>query len=165
MKEVSTIEELTIEILNQFADMFENDFSVYSYVFENGTIKINNPDMVTVLSITPNTVTVKDIIQDAIDNVLYQAALKMNEEPRQLAIDAFKLGLDSDTLRYLTNQLRYVAEPEPNFKTYKYFNTEEQWFQKSTVHDDVLPYESSLQINRIKKAVFEDLKGMWLISE
>lgn len=163
MKEVSNIEELTIEIISQLADKFEVAFAPYSYVFNKDTIEIRNHEFVTVLSITNDSVTIKDIIQDAIDSVVYEEALKIRKEEVQPLIDMLSTtSVDGMTMQFLSNQLTNICEPTPNFKTFKYFNTEEQWFQQSTVHQDVLPFESTENINRIKKAVIKDLTWQWI---
>lgn len=162
MKEVSNIEELTIEIISQFADMFEKEFAPYSYTMMNECIHILNHENVTVLSITNDSVTIKDIIQDAIDSVIYEEALKIRKEQVQPLVDMLSTtSVDGMTMQFLSNQLTNVHKPIPNFKTFKYFNTEEQWFQQSTVHQDVLPYETALNINRIKKVVLNDLTQKW----
>lgn len=163
MKEVSNIEELTVEIISQLADKFDVEFAPYSYVFNKDTIEIRNHELVTVLSITNDSVTIKDIIQDAIDSVVYEEVLKIRKEEMQPLIEMLSTSsVDGMTIQFLSNQFNYLKEPEPNFKTFKYFNTEEQWFQQSTVHQDVLPFETTENINRIKKAVIKDLTGQWI---
>lgn len=163
MKTVSNIEELTIEIISQFADMFEKEFEPYSYTMLNDCIHILNHEKVTVLSIRRDTVTIKDIIQDAIERVIYEEAKKIRDEEMKPLIEMLSnTSVDGMTIQYLSNQLNYIKEPEDNYKTFKYFNTEEQWFQQSTVHDDVLPYETSVNINRIIKVVLNDFTKQWI---
>jgi hypothetical protein len=162
MKTVSNIEELTIEIISQFADMFEKEFAPYSYTMMDECIHILNHEKVTVLSIRPDSVTVKDIIQDTIDKFVYEEALKIRKKEVQPLLDMLSTtSVDGMTLQFFSNQFNYIKEPEDNYKTFKYFNTEEQWFQQSTVHQDVLPYETALNINRIKKVVLNDLTQKW----
>lgn len=162
MKTVSNIEELTIEIISQFADMFEKEFAPYSYTMMNECIHILNHENVTVLSITNDSVTIKDIIQDTIDKFVYEEALKIRKKEVQPLLDMLSTtSVDGMTLQFFSNQFNYIKEPEDNYKTFKYFNTEEQWFQQSTVHQDVLPYETALNINRIKKVVLNDLTQKW----
>lgn len=164
MKTVSNIDEFTIEILSQFSDMFENSFEQYSYVFENDIIKINNPDNITVLSITPSSITIKDVIQDAIDEVEYEYAKEQNAECYKDLIN-FIQSLEPATIAFLTNRIMYIEKPEPNFKTYLYFNTEEESFQNSTIHSNVLPFESAKHVNKIKSIIIKDLKRKWLQNE
>lgn len=162
MKTVSNIEELTIEIISQFADMFEKEFAPYSYTMMDECIHILNHEKVTVLSITNDSVTIKDIIQDTIDKFVYEEALKIRKKEVQPLLDMLSTtSVDGMTLQFFSNQFNYIKEPEDNYKTFKYFNTEEQWFQQSTVHQDVLPYETALNINRIKKVVLNDLTQKW----
>ncbi|AFC21925.1 hypothetical protein GAP32_467 [Cronobacter phage vB_CsaM_GAP32] len=164
MKTVSNIEEMTIEIINQFASTFKHGFEPYKYVFENDTIKINNNDGVTVLLITKESITIRDVIQDAIDDIKYQQDLQIAQVRNKALLEEFKkYNFDPLVFQVLQNNAIYISKPEPNYKTFKYFNTEEQWFQQSTVHENVLPYESSKQINKIKQAVMKDLSIQWIV--
>lgn len=164
---VSNIEEFTISTLKQFADMFENGFAPYSYVFENEYIKIKNPDMETVLSITTNTISIRDVIQEAIDEIVYKESLEVHNQSMKQFIDSLTSlsTVDSISMSFLANQLNYLSMPLPTYKTYQYFNTEEQTFQQYTKYDDVLSYETAVHINKIKSAVIEDLKRKWVSSE
>jgi hypothetical protein len=40
---------------------------------------------------------------------------------------------------------------------YQYFYSEAEWFQKMTVHDNILPYESTWNINTIRNKIIEDI--------
>lgn len=164
MKTVSNIEEMTIEIIDQFASTFEHGFYPYKYVFENDTIKINNDDDVTVLLITKELITIRYVIQDAIDDVKYHQDLQIALATKKWLLEEFKkYNFDPIVFQSLQSNAIYISKPEPNYKTFKYFNTEEQWFQQSTVHENVLPYESSKQINKIKQAVMKDLSRQWIV--
>lgn len=167
MTTVTNIQELTITIIKEFADMFEVGFSPYNYSFLNDTIHIINHDQVTVLSITKDSVKVKDIIQDTIDNFIYEEKVNHAKQFNDTLLKTFSSlpNIDSVTSEFLYNQVMYVPVPQPNFKTFKYFNSEEEWFQQSTLHEDVLPYETAVQINRIKKSVMNDLMNKWCCSE
>lgn len=155
-KTISNAKELTIAVLEQFAVLFSHTFEGYTYsVQQNGTIIIFNPDNDKCMEISDTEITMRDIIQDAFNDAFAEELVKIRQKEVDSFMDIFD-GLSD------FGKVKVHAEPSISYKSFLYFDKQEVWnVAMDTDTPDVLPFETSDSIKKIKEAVLKDLAKKW----
>ena len=172
-KTVKNIEELTVYVLSSLAELFKSGLGLYEYTIDlKGNIRISTEEGGYVLGINHDSIEVRDIINDALLDTLSE--FEVEERKKQYAgytevvssvVDAMNDPHMSSMISSLTkNQYEsLIGEPVKHvtYKTFKFFKTEEEWFQQMTIQEDVLPFECLSDIQKIKDLVLKDLAVKW----
>lgn len=172
---VSNTLEMTEEILRQFSINFPSNEGYHPYI-----IKINEwgfsffNDNINVLDINflSSTVTVKDVIKDAIQIASIENELKNQELIFKPVIDKLFKNTNDDTLHgfgisssdymnILTRNLMDELNLVDNYAEFNYYSTYEETFQRSTVNANVLSFECYEYIQTIKEKMLQYLKDIW----
>lgn len=165
MKTVSNIFELTEVVLELIAELICNSNS-YRYEMhpardenQNTNIKIFNNNGDLVLVINDKHISIKDVIAEQINKTNIDEFIKsLGNIPDIVGSYEYELYVQNlKSAQYIQNIQNEI------FTDFKYFNTEEQTFQQSTVHSNVLPYESTENIKTIKRKILQDITNKWML--
>ncbi len=156
-KTVSNAQELTMAVLEQFSEMFEKTFEPYNYTIQpNGTITVFNDEGMKCLEISDTEVTMRDIIQDAYNDAIAQELVKKRQTEVNELFDIL------DPLSEFGERVKVTAKPSITYKSFLYFDDEEVWkVAMDTETPDVLPFEGSAWIKKIKELILKDLATKW----
>lgn len=156
-KTVSNAEELTMAVLEQFAEMFANTFEPYTYTVQpNGTITVFNHEGMKCLEISDTEVTMRDIIQDAYNDAVAAELVKIRQKEVNELFDIF------DPLSEFGERVKVTAQPSITYKSFLYFDDKEVWnVALDTDTPDVLPFEGTALIQTIKGLILKDLASKW----
>ncbi|SOK58753.1 hypothetical protein [Yersinia phage fHe-Yen9-04] len=162
---VSNSFEFAVVVINQLSKLFETTIEPYKFeVCNNGLLKILNDKNDIVLSITSNEITIKDIIKNAHDEVLYTAIIENKKVVYATVINEYQKNSHDLSDQFIEGLLIPEIDMMKNIDneiTFKYFSTEDVWFQQMTIHDNVLPFETAQDLIKIKKIFIEELKNKW----
>jgi len=171
---VTNNEEFTIAVLTGLGELLNTSFDLYQYEIDpDGTIRLSSNEGYC-LGITDKVIEVRDIYGDALNDSLSQLEYEQRKVQYAHYAEILNSTLDEQTDPAIRNVMAsmvrnqvtlLIGEPKKHvtYKKYRYYETEEQWFQQMTVHDNVLPFECLTDISKIKEAVLKDLKSKWKI--
>jgi hypothetical protein len=156
MKTVTNANELTTAILEQLSEMFTVQISPYTYsVLENGNIIIYNDENAKCMEISSTEITTRDIIQDAYNDAYAEELVKIRQTEVNELFDIFD-GLSD------FGKIKVHAEPSITYITFKYFDTLEEWKYNNDIDStNILPFEVSNFVQKIKDSIIKDLGSRW----
>lgn len=165
MKTITNTFELAEAVLEFISDKIGQTNSHYSYTLypdinesetKNSTsIKIYNSNKDMVLFIHDEFIEIKDIIAEELNKELKRLhSEKMRELVNTMSIDE---------LQYLSTVYNSVDIPDEVYTKFCYYHTEDMWFQQCTLKEDVLSFESTLNIQKIKRNILQDIENQWML--
>lgn len=165
MKTITNTFEMTEAVLELISDKIGQADSPYSYTLypdmnesqtKNSTsIKIYNSNKEMVLFIHDEFIEIKDIIAEEFNKELK----RMHSDKMRELVNTMSMA----ELQYLSYNYSAVDIPDEVYTKFSYFNTEDMWFQQCTVKDDVLSFESTLNIQKIKRNILQDIHNQWML--
>lgn len=163
MKTITNTFEMTEAVLELISDKICQPGSAYSYTLYPDTnsdnpstsIKIYNDADILVLFIHDSFIEIKDIIAEELNKELK----KIQSEKMRILINSMNM----DELQYFSSTYSPVDIPSEVYTQYSYYNTEDMWFQQCTVREDVLSFESTLNIKKIKQNIIQDMQRQWML--
>ena len=162
MKTITSTEEFAIHFLSELVTRFDDLKLLYTFDISGNEIKAFNPDKEQVLTITKSTITIRDVINDAVNIALNEQRLSnLKETYNRLLVEStssYEIQLISEMLSDLQSE-----KSQKTFKSFKYFTDEAEWFQQMTVQEDILPFDTANVINELKNCIIKDLQDKWTL--